>query len=86
VKAAPVARTVTLDGFPPVLLLDDYCAVMRQGERTVRRQIAEGRCRVAPVMRGPYRWARVDLEAYLSQATVTADRRAHRQARQEAAR
>lgn len=72
-------RAVVLEGRPELLTLPEYAAVMRQAERTVRRELARGTCRVAPCIAGrgrrAYLWARVDLEAYLSRVTVTEDRR-----------
>lgn len=69
---------LTLATAPDVLLLREYCALMRESERRVRAQVTAGACRVAPRLVRPYRWLRSDLEHYLSTITLPADRRAHR--------
>lgn len=69
---------LTLTTAPDVLLLREYCALMRESERRVRAQVTAGACRVAPRLVRPYRWLRADIERYLSTITLPADRRAHR--------
>jgi hypothetical protein len=67
--------SVTLADYPEILRLRDYSQIMQQAEHTIRRELRDGRCRVAPCMVRPYRWRRADLIAFLSTVTITADRK-----------
>ena len=69
-----MSSTQPIEGLPPVLMLPELAAVLRTSITTIRRQLRHGTFPIRP-MSGPrmktgldsrYRWARVDVDAYLS--------------------
>lgn len=53
-------------GLPPLLRAKDVAKLLRIGHSTMNRALAKGTFVPPPFLTHPYRWRRVDLQAYIT--------------------